>query len=256
MTLDQLGAEQLKQIMFDRLHGHQSMGPPIEPHGDVSPHIWLVDQYGLKSSYALQSRMQHQVDQFVAELPDTQKWPVDARANLLDFVQDCPIYSGAVEDLIGSCALVKAGDPEGHASLLKCALSLGNNRSPSSWLKQLSLLGLDYGALVFGGLLQHGLKTAAKHLPLCCDSEEAIAHMLTLLPALVAQEGLEAVADALTPELGRLTPAARNALQEALKSEGYETPGSGDWPYEDYAAALNVSFVDLVNAKAGRWGAQ
>ena len=47
--------------------------------------------------------------------------------------------------------------PPAHAGLLKCVISLGHRGTPDFWVEQFKLLGPPYGALIFRGLMEHGL---------------------------------------------------------------------------------------------------
>jgi hypothetical protein len=157
---------------------------------------------------------------FAKELSDGVRWPEEARVILLDFIQDAPIPSnaldGVLDGLIQKQTLLKQFGRDAHASLLKCVLNSGHKYSPEFWLGQLRILGADYGALVFGGLLP----AAAAHLKACCASEDAAQNMSLLIPVLVDDHGCEAVEKELGSRLRELPKAAREELVEALRDEG------------------------------------
>jgi len=223
IDLSALSLEKLREVMFDRLHGHQSLGPALDRYGDTPPYLWLVDEYGLGGD-RLRSWMARIAEDFAGELTDIEVWPPDARENLLDLAQECGLAQETVRRLVGTKALLDHpnGGPDAHASLLKCSLEQDQRRSVPFWLEQLELLGDDYGALIFGGLLEHGLDTAAKYLPKCCASEEATIHMSLVIPALVARHGLNEVVEALHGPMAQLGQAARAELTEALEVEGWK----------------------------------
>jgi len=231
--LSALALDEFSSVMSERLHGHQSLGPAIDAHGDTPAYLWLVDEHDLGSE-RLRSWMDGVAERFVNELPDMDKWPDRARANLLDLAQACGLAHSAVRRLIRTEALLQhpAGGPDVHAGLLKCSLGQGNRRSVSFWLEQLELLGDDYGALIFGGLLEHGLDAAAAHLSKCCVSEEAAIHMSLVIPALVDRHGLRKVVQALDGPMAQLGDAARAELAEALEVEGWK-------PVSESAHAVN-----------------
>jgi hypothetical protein len=241
--------------MLDRLHDHQSIGPPIDPRGDYPAHLWLVEQYrlGADGLDGLRDRMDMVAEEFVANLTDTTEWPREARVSLLDMVQECRMDLNAVETLIRGGALLEIQDAgrDAHASLLKSSLAVGHRRSPDFWLEQLGLLENDYGALIFGGLLEHGIETAAEYLPRCCASEDAIAHMDLLIPALVDKYGLDIVGSAVERQLDSLLPDARTQLSQSLEDEGYEFNPKPS--LNEYGAVLMAAGESVASAAHKKW---
>lgn len=229
VDLGALSLEQVGQVMLDRLHGHQSLGPALDPYGDTPPYLWLVDEYGVGSD-RLCSWMARIAEEFAADMTDTEAWPPEARENLLDLAQECGLARKAVARLIDTKALLDhpRGGQEAHAALLKCSLEQVDRRSVPFWLEQLKVLGDDYGALIFGGLLEHGLQTAAAHLADCCASDEAVANMSLVIPALVARYGLDEVVEELQGPLAQLPDPAGNELTRALQLEGSDAPSWQD----------------------------
>ena len=250
--LNSFSSERLKVVMFDRLHGYQSIGPQIDPRGDYPAHLWLVEQYRLGTD-GLRDRMAFVAEEFVANLTDTTEWPREARVSLLDMVQECRMNLNAVETLIRSHELLdtsKAGH-DAHASLLKSSLALGHKRDPDFWLEQLGMLGNDYGALIFGGLLEHGLEKATEYLPRCCASDDAIAHMDLLIPALVDQYGLDIIGSAVERQLDNLLPDARTQLKQSLEDEGYQF--NPELSLSEYGAVLMAAGESVPSAAHKKW---
>jgi len=253
--LTDLSFEDLKEVMLERLHGHQSVGPPIDPRGDYSAHLWVVEQYRVGTD-GLRDRMAIVAEEFVANLTDTTEWPREARVNLLDMVQECRMGLEAVERLIRSGELLEVQDAgrDAHAGLLKSSLALGHKRSPDFWLEQLGLLGNDYGALIFGGLVEHGIERAAEYLPRCCASEDAIANMDLLISALVNQCGLDIVGSAVESQLDNLLPEARPRLKQSLEDEGYEFNLGPS--LNEHVTVLRESGQDVTRRSQMKWPKQ
>ena len=109
------------------------------------------------------------IREFLRELSDAALWPADARSNLLDLIQDCgdpELLGDDIRALIRQRSLLDLppAGPVAHAGLLKCLIALGNRQTPEFWHQQLEILGGEYGALVFSGLIEHGIETAARSL--------------------------------------------------------------------------------------------
>jgi hypothetical protein len=161
---------------------------------------------------------------FISGLADVKAWPSDARTNLLDMVMDCGMDLEQVQHMIRAKALLHTpgAGPSAHAGLIKCAMKAGCKYSIEFWHEQLWLLGDDYGALIFGGLLEHGLDEAVRNLPFCCASDTAVSQMALLIPALVDKFGVSAVETAFRGPLALLGAEAHEAVLDALREEGVE----------------------------------
>ncbi len=216
--LGEMAYDELRQLVFDVVHGTRTLGPPLDPRLGVRPFERLAEVC-LRGDRVVRERLAQILREFLAALVDTQTWPEDARADLLNLIQDCG--AEVLEDLrtlVRQKTLLDAaaiGRP-GHAGLLKCMLSLGAYATPGWWLEQSQLLGEDYGALVFSGLVEHGLEAATAHLPTFCASPVATREIAILIPGLIDQFGLERVRDALAKQLPHLSPAVAAALEDAL----------------------------------------
>lgn len=250
--MQQLSFDELKQVMYDRLHGHQSIGPPIDPRGDIEPNVWLVEQYR-RGTDALRDRMTATAEQFVERLTEIATWPRDARVSLLDLIQDNAMPMETVKRLIRSRALLNLPElgPEAHAALLKCTLGQGSRYSPDFWMEQLDLLGENYGALIFGGLLEHGLNAAVDELPRCCASQNAIDQMLLVIPALVDRFGLEAVCDAFGRQLDNLADEVAAEFRQALEDECAHP--RDDSSLESYLKSLWTLSGTQIQIPAATW---
>ena len=220
-AIENLKLEELREVMCDRLHGRQSIGPPLDPHGDVRPHQWLVESFRAAAN-GLRDRMEIIASDFTNELTDPGRWPVDARVNLLDLDQECGLAEDTIRRLLRNRVFLNSENPDAnaHAMVLKTSVGLGMKWSPGFWMEQLDLLGPDYGSLVFWGLLEHGMEIAASQLDHCCDSEEAIGQMTLIIPSLVDRYGGEEVVRLLSPQLENLPEQARVQLEDALVAEG------------------------------------
>ena len=124
------------------------------------PFEWLAEQY-LAGSDGLQARMASALRDLLKELPNPVLWPAMARNNFLALIQSCgQRIASDVFESVRTCRMIQVRDPyhiDTHAGLLKCLIALGRLSDPSFWLKQLGLLGPQYGALIFSGLASHGL---------------------------------------------------------------------------------------------------
>lgn len=215
--LGELKIDDLRQVLFDRLHDRRSSGPPIDPRGDFPSYVWLVDEYQ-QGSDGLQQRIAHVVNSLVHDLGDTRVWPRNSRVNLLNFIQECRMALVAVDDMIRQETLVviPGAGPDAHAGLLKCLLRSGQKRDPPFWLHQLTLLGDEYGGLVFRALTEHGLEVATEYLPRCCRSDIAVDEICLLLPALADQFGWDRVRKAIEMERWLLPGTAYQELWETI----------------------------------------
>lgn len=205
-SLTDLPFEQLKRVMFARLHGEQSFGPITDPRVGLEPFEWLVEQFQ-RGDTGLRDRMTAVMGEFLNELADLEAWPAPARSNLLDVLQDCG--DALVDDirrLIRIQTLLKlagAGAPA-HAGLLKCLISLEHRETPEFWMEQFNLLGPEYGALIFSGLLDHGLDVAVRRLPHLCRHDHALQQIRLLLPVLQDEFGTERVLRTFQSQFERL----------------------------------------------------
>lgn len=204
--LSDLSELQLRQVIYARLQGDPSIGPPFDPRVGPDPLAWLSDQYR-RGDAGLQHRMTAVLRDCLAELPDTQRWPEQTRCALLDLIQDCG--ESLIDDLlrlIRQRALLDAEGlgPDAHAGLLKCLISNGHRVTPEFWFEQLALLGPRYGALIFSGLIDHGLDIAMRQLPALSADPEARQQIRWLFPHLKDRYGVQAVREALDARQGHL----------------------------------------------------
>jgi hypothetical protein len=215
--LGKLDWQETGEIMYDRLHGLSSVGPVIDPRSDLPAYEWLVEQFR-RGSQDRRERMALIANEFIGQLADRDAWPREARINLLDFVMHCRIDPPALGGLVDRDSLFSKDEVgrDAHASLLKCYLAIGYKRDPLFWLEQLDRLGDDYGCLIFGGLLEHGLDCALTQLPMCCRSEESLAQLCFVIPSLVDRYGLERICSGFVGQFVWVSESAQTKLREAL----------------------------------------
>lgn len=206
VNLADLSEAELRDVMYARLGGNPSVGPPVDSRIGREPLEWLSDQYR-RGDAGLQHRMTAVLDDFLEELTDTSRWPDRTRHALLDLIQDCgESLVDHLHRLIRRQTFLKAEGlgPEVHAGLLKCLISNGHHATPDFWLKQFELLGSPYGALIFSGLVDHGLELAMSHLPTLSGGEEAKNYIRWLFPFLQDKFGAAAVLEQLEQVRNRL----------------------------------------------------
>jgi repressor LexA len=212
-------ASRLRQIVFDRLHGLTSIGPTIDPRYGEEPFEWLAAQF-LSGQEEMRDRFVAILGELLDELPDAARWPAESRNNLLALVQlGGTTLGGKIFRALSTGKMLRVMDDyhlDCHAGLLKCMIAQGRGASRRFWLKQLDLLGAQYGALIFSGLVMHGLNTAVNSLPRLCITEESIAWIRLGIPSLVSRFGMEAVADAFSLVASRLLVEARNEFQAEI----------------------------------------
>ncbi len=204
--LSDLSEPQLREVIYARLQGDPSIGPPCDPRVGPDPLAWLSDQYR-RSDAGLQHRMTAVLRDFLAELPDTRQWSKQARCALLDLIQDCG--EPLIDDLLRLTRQRELLDAEGlgpdaHAGLLKCLISNGHRVTPEFWFEQFTFLGPRYGALIFSGLIDHGLDIAMRQLPTLSADPEAGQQIRWLFPHLKDKYGVQAVREALDARQGSL----------------------------------------------------
>jgi hypothetical protein len=255
--------DSLRRLVFDVLHGTAVIGPPPDPRRGIRPFEVLSDLFQ-RADRVVRSRVTEILREFLYELIDTAVWPAQARWDLLDLVQDCG-HDGVVDDirvLIRQKTLYQAADigAAGHAGLVKCLLSLGALSTPEWWLEQFDLLGKDYGALIFSGLVEHGLDEAVSRLPMLCDSDHALQEMRLLIPSLVDEFGLERVREALSEQLASLSHTASKAFAEELRitvlpsrEESRRRASGADFVADELALAgdrVTISDIDKLRETA------
>lgn len=224
MTLENLPLEELRETMGKRLHGYQTSGPRIGSTGNSVAYLWLVKQYK-KGSDGLRDRMGKITEGFLRDtyvLYDLEKWPDDARWNLLDFCGQSRIGKEHIEGLIYSCVPLKIPDKgiQYHAELLKCLQNIGDTYTEAFWLNQFGKLGDYYGAMIFRGLMEQGLPVAARNLVACCQHPHAAQMLANFTCVVVSMFGVEQVQEHIVSRLHELPDHAREALEEPLKHEG------------------------------------
>jgi hypothetical protein len=225
--------------MFDRLHGLRTLGPAIDARLGPAPFNWLIDEFRRGDS-GLRDRMTEVLRRFLGDVGDLQVWPASARDNLLDVIQDCG--EELVDDirrLVRMRALLDqpAAGVSAHGGLLKCLLSLRHYGTPEFWLDQYRIIGPKSGALIFTGLIEHGLDTATVHLPELCADAEACRYIMLTIPVLQDRFGTAAVTIAFQKQFSRLNgPAIR--LFAAVLTRDPETSARADEP-SDVVIASN-----------------
>ena len=87
-TLIDVAPGRLAEVMYERLCGRSSIGPPIHRRAGAMPYKWLSDQI----AKAPNNRRKEVVDilrTFLRELPDRQRWPEGALNNLFGLICEC-----------------------------------------------------------------------------------------------------------------------------------------------------------------------
>lgn len=206
VNLANLSEAELRDVMYARLVGNPSVGPPVDSRIGQEALEWLSDQFR-RGDAGLQHRMTAVLEDFLQELPDTNRWPERARYALLDLIQDCG--ESLIDDLHRLIRQQTFLNAEGlgaevHAALLKCLISNGHHATPDFWIKQFDVLGPPYGALIFSGLVDHGLELAMSHLPALSGDEEAKTYIRWLFPHSQDKFGAAAVLELLEQVRNRL----------------------------------------------------
>ncbi len=217
VKLAELDAAQLRDVMYARLQGNISIGPPVDPRVGKEPFEWLSDEFR-RGSTSLQRRMTAVLEDFLDELTDTDRWPERSRYDLLDLIQDCgEQLLDHIHRLIRQQTFLQAAGlgPDVHAALLKVLISNGHHATPEFWLQQSEVLGPSYGALILSGLVDHGLDLAMHHLPQLSADDEARDYVRWLLPELQDRFGTAVVLE----QLDRLRPQLPDATYQLYKSD-------------------------------------
>lgn len=219
-VLEDLPFGELKRVLYERLHGLASAGPPIAARIGDRPYFWIRRQYRIASN-GLRDRISMALGEFLQRVVDRQDWPDFALGELLDLLQTAgERLIPEIRELIDRESFLQdAGTSKpAHAALLKCLIALNHNGSVEFWLKQHGLLGPDFGALVFSGLTGHGLDIAMSHLHEFAGNLNARRQLLGFLPVLVDRYGQEQVGAILRRQLPQLSSDARREFAEALVS--------------------------------------
>ena len=87
-----------------------------------------------------------------------------------------------IECILKEGSLIKNGETERHAGLLKVLISNAYRGNEVFWLEQYKKLGDSYGAVIFSGLLGLDLDCAFKHLGELVKNEEATSWIKLGLP--------------------------------------------------------------------------
>jgi len=208
----------LQRVVEARLHARVQCGPPIPPGAEL-PDDWLVEQFELAAP-DLRARLDSTLRRILAALPDPEAWPPSARDAFFVLLHRCG--QSVVDDVRAAIAAERllARRDEYHldalAGLLKCMIALRALGTPAFWIEQAARLGPRYGAVVFAGLLEHGLTPAFKALPQLCTDTEALHWIGVQLSVAVDRHGLAATSKALKSRSRELSPAARATLEREL----------------------------------------
>lgn len=224
--LNELAPEALRQVIFERLQGRTSLGPPMDPRVGDLPYVWLVDEYDRFADQGLQRRMTAIASDFLKELDHVEAWSPDARANLLDYIQHCG--HGLIDDLmtmVREKTLCRAIGKPAHAGLLKCLMALEHRISPQFWMEQFDTLGDDYGGLIFAALLDHDLPVAVEHLPRLASSETARKAIVVACIDAIDRFGQTATFDAIRKCMDR-DPDFREAFLDDFRFLEQEFPSA------------------------------
>ncbi len=198
----------LRDVMYARLQGNPSIGPAVDPRSGPEPFEWLSTEF-CRGSSGLRDRMSAVLGDCLDELvTEPGRWPEPTRVALLDLIQDCGAsLTSKLFDMVRQQVFLKTDGPgaETHAGLLKCLISNGHHATPDFWMQQLECLGPEYGALVFSGLVDHGLVIAMDELPVLCAHDEARNYVRWLWPDLMDRFGAQAVVIELERQKARLS---------------------------------------------------
>lgn len=219
-VLEDLPFDELKRVLYERLHGLASAGPPIAARIGDRPYFWIRRQYRIASN-GLRDRISMALGEFLQRVVERQDWPDFALGELLDLLQTAgERLIPEIRELVDRESFLQdAGTSKpAHAALLKCLIALNRNGSVEFWLRQHGLLGPDFGALVFSGLTGHGLEIAMSHLHRFAVNLNARRQLRGFLPVLVDRYGQGQVTATLRQQLPQLNSDARREFEEALVS--------------------------------------
>jgi hypothetical protein len=207
-ALADLDIGRLRDVIYSRLQGNPSIGPAVDPRSGPEAFEWLAKEFRRGDS-GLRDRMSEVLSDCLDELvtqPD--RWPERTRVALLDLIQDCgEALTSKLFAMVRQQTFLKAKGlgAEAHAGLLKCLISNGHRATPDFWLQQFDRLGPEYGALIFSGLVDHGLAVAMNQLPVLCAHAEARGYVRWLWPDLMDRFGTQAVMAELEQQRPRLS---------------------------------------------------
>jgi hypothetical protein len=199
---------ELRDVIYSRLQGNPSIGPAVDPRSGPEPFEWLSTEFRRGNS-GLRDRMSEVLSDCLDELvTEPGRWPERTRVALLDLIQDCgAALTSKLFDMVRKQLFLKTEGlgAEAHAGLLKCLVSNGHHATPDFWMQQFEWLGPEYGALVFSGLVDHGLVVAMNELPVLCVHDEACAYVRWLWPDLMGRFGAQTVMTELERQKSRLS---------------------------------------------------
>jgi hypothetical protein len=216
ISLEDLSATKLTRVVYDLLQDPSLVKPYYYPPEGKEGFEWLAERFHLDRG-PFRVRLAEILRGFLRELQDLERWPPSARDNLLAVVQLCgssldPLVGNEIYERVGFLEPRNEDEKRLLAGLLKCLIALEHKGWPGFWRAQSEKLGPRYGALIFAGLVEQGLKEAAQDLPRLCYDEEALGWIELLLPALYDRFGRPAVVSALLAQVDQMPSAARQRL--------------------------------------------
>ncbi len=218
-NLAALDFEDLKAVMYNRLRGVQTLGPPLDHRGDISPYSWLVDQYE-QGGDGLRDRMSSAASSFLLEIADLDVWPVRAREQLMNLVARARLAPDTLRRMIHNETALRIPHlgQTVHATLLRCAIMAGMKFTPAFWQGQNAKV--EDGNVIFNGLLLHGLDVAMKHLHECCTDEDTAFYIAQQIPGLVDEYSAKIIGHAFHSCLPKLSRPLRREFEEMLELSG------------------------------------
>lgn len=241
VNLSGLTYRDLKQHIKDRLFGEVAGGVPIDTRGDEPVYQWLVDSFR-QGSDGLQNRMTEAFKELLFEALSTSEWN-ESIYQLLDLLQ--LVGKELISEIYQRLTGPEIGDSDVRAGLLKVFVAHQHKGTEAFWLNQYNLLGPEYGALVFAGLVEHGLDTAVAHFPQLAKNDHALAWLELYIPSLIDRFGLEATKTAFHLLWDQMNDAQKKALKDQIGVPVHHRTKSGNIiiPQEDELAPTEVEFL-------------
>ena len=196
MVVEKIGTlpfADVTSIVAEVLEGRIWLYGPRDVRIDTEPYVDLIRACREENNVA-QSRLSAALGTLLQQESPTNRRLSDlAMVNLLRVLQDSG--KDSIKTIVVAIYRQKwlPEKPSFHALLLKAATALGHRLSVEIWQDQLEALGPTYGAVVFSGLLLHGIDIAFDEFPHLASTQESAGRIAMLLPEVVGEFGENAV---------------------------------------------------------------
>lgn len=194
-----------------------------DPRFDIHPYTQITEVLRLETPETAKRISRICARLFLGLLAKESTLSLEGQENLLVVLRDC---DPEVTEVIVRAVLtdVFQGSRDQHARLLQVLISQDQKQTVCFWLMQNTLLGSQYAATIFSGMLLHGKDVAFRNFAAIFTDSAALTQLVPILPWLINEFGESTTAKLLTEATVDRDILVQKKMQEIMEIYDLNAP--------------------------------